>query len=224
MGSVLSKSSINQKQILILLILVLVVITAIYQLRPFLDDEQFSWISIPMYSILPGLLTVYSSVLAIKLYKKKHFQAKAFFFFALGNACWFIAEQIWQAYDHIWEGEPFPSEADIFYVLAYPFVTIFLFLSIKPIIKSVSKKVWLFSIALSFSLLVPSILVAYDDIVGENSFAVSIALTYPILASIKLVPAIIGILFLTKKGANFSWMLLLFGLIIYSISDTFFLF
>jgi len=44
------------------------------------------------------------------------------------------------------------------------------------------------------------------------------------LASVKLVPAIIGIMYLIKGEANFSWMLILFGFIIYSISDTFFLF
>lgn len=220
----LPKSSINYKQILIVLIVILVSISIIYQLRSFLDDDQFRWISIPTYAILPGLLTVYSAILAIKLFKQKHFQAKAFLFFALAALSWFIAEQIWQAYDHIWEGEPFPSEADIFYIASYPFMTAFLFISIKPIIKIITRNGWLFAIALSFSFLIPSVLVAYDDISGEDAFAVSIALTYPILASIKLVPAIIGILFLTKKGANFSWMLLLFGLIAYSISDTFFLF
>ncbi|AJW71736.1 sensor histidine kinase [Nitrosopumilus adriaticus] len=223
-SGVLSKSSINHKQILILLILVLVVITTIYQLRPFLDDEQFSWISIPTYSILPGLLTVYSSVLAIKLHKQKHFQAKAFFFFALGNVCWFIAEQIWQAYDHLWNEDPFPSEADVFFIASYPFMIIFLFLSIKPILKSISRNVWLFSLALSFSFLIPSVLAAYDDMVGEQAFATSIALTYPILSSIQLIPAIIGLLFLSKKGINFSWMLLLSGFIINSIADSFFLF
>lgn len=223
-SNVLSKSSISHKQILIFLILILVIISIIYQLRPFLNDEQFSWISIPTYLIIPGILSIYSSILAIKLFKQKHFQAKAFFFFALATASWFIAEQIWQAYDHIWEGEPFPSEADIFYLASYPFMIAFLFISIKPIIKIVTRNVWLFAIVLSFTLLIPSILAAYDDIVGEDAFAISIALTYPILTSIILIPAIIGILFLTKKGANFSWMLILFGLIVYSISDTFFLF
>jgi signal transduction histidine kinase len=72
--------------------------------------------------------------------------------------------------------------------------------------------------------MIPSILAAHDDIYGEEAFAVSIALAYPLLASVKLVPAIIGIMYLIKGEANFSWLLILFGFIIYSISDTFFLF
>ena len=214
----------DNKRILIILIGVLIAFTALYQLRPILDDEQFMWISIPTYAIVPGVLTAYAAILAVKLRKQKHFQAKAFFLFAIGAAFWFIAEQIWQMYDHIWEGEPFPSEADIFYVGAYPFMIAFLLISLQPVLKTINKKVWLFAIGLSFSFLVPSILAAYDDMEGEETFATSIALAYPILASIQVVPAIVGILYLTKRAANFSWMLILFGFIIYNISDTFFLF
>jgi len=222
---ILTKSQfIDNKRILITLIATLVVITLIYQSRPFLDDSQFAWISVPTYSIIPAVMTVYSSILAIKLYRQKHFQAKAFLFFALGAGCLFVAEQIWQAYDHIWEGSPFPSEADIFYLATYPFFFAFLFQSLKPILSSISKNVWLFAIGLSVAFMIPSILAAHDDISGDEAFAVSIALAYPILASVKLVPAIIGIMYLIKGEANFSWMLILFGFIIYSISDTFFLF
>ncbi len=217
-------SFIDNKRILITLIATLLAITLIYQSRPFLDDAQFAWISVPTYSILPALMTAYSSILAVKLYRQKHFQAKAFLFFALGSGCLFVAEQIWQAYDHIWEGSPFPSEADIFYLISYPFFFVFLFQSLKPILNSISKNVWLFAIGLSIAFTIPSILTAHDDISGDEAFAVSIALAYPILASAKLVPAIIGIMYLIKGEANFSWMLILFGFIIYSISDTFFLF
>jgi len=222
---VFTKAQFNDnKHVLITLIISLVAITLIYQLRPFLDDAQFAWISVPTYAILPAIMTTYSSILAIKLHRQKHFQAKAFFFFALGAGSLFVAEQIWQAYDHIWEGSPFPSEADIFYLIAYPFFFAFLFQSLKPILSSISKNVWLFAIGLSVAFMIPSILAAHDDIYGDEAFAVSIALAYPILASVKLVPAIIGIMYLIKGQANFSWMLILFGFIIYSISDTFFLF
>jgi len=218
------KHFIDNKRILITLIATLVVITTIYQLRPFLDDAQFAWISVPAYTIIPGVLTVYSAVLTVKLYRQKHYQAKAFLLFAIGVAFFFIGEQLWQLYDHVWEGDPFPSEADIFYLGAYPFMTAFLFLSLRPILKLVSRNVWLFAIGLSFSFLIPSVLASYDDMYGEEAFATSIVLAYPILSAILVIPGIVGVMFLTKKGANLSWMLILFGLIIFVIADTFFLF
>lgn len=220
----LIKSHTNDRRILISLIGVLLGLTILYQSRPFLDDAQFAWISIPVYAITPAAMIFFASVLTITLYRKKHYQSKAFLFAAIGSACWFIAEQLWQLYDHIWEGDPFPSEADIFYLGGYPFMTLFVMVSLKPVIKSVSRNVWLFAIGLSFSFLIPSILASYEWMFGEEAFDTAVALSYPIASAILVVPTIVGIMYLAKKGANFSWMIILFAFIIYGIADTFFLF
>jgi signal transduction histidine kinase len=135
-----------------------------------------------------------------------------------------IAEQIWQMYDHVWEGNPFPSEADLFYLGAYPLMTAFLFLHLKPVIRKTNKNVWLFAIGLSASFLIPSVIAASDDMFGEEAFDTSIALAYPILSAIQIIPAIVGIMYFTKKGISLSWMLILFGFIVYGIADTLFLF
>jgi len=182
------------------------------------------WISIPTYAILPALLTFFATYLAVKLRKLKHPNAKAYAFFALGSAFWFIAEQLWQLYDHIWEGDPFPSEADIFYIAAYPCHIAFLVIYLKPTLKSINRNVWLFAIALSFSFLIPSLVAAFDDMQGEDVFPTSVALAYPILASMQLVPAIVGVMYLVKKSSNISWILILIGFMIYNVADTYFLF
>ncbi|MBM2819201.1 MAG: Histidine kinase [Nitrosarchaeum sp.] len=214
----------NNRRSLIFLMLILVGLTLIYQLRLFFDDSQFMWISVTAYSVIPGILVVLSIILTIKLHKQKHFQSKALLFFTLGASFRFIAEQIWQVYDHVYDVDPFPSIADIFYVGTYPFFIAFLFISLAPIRKSISKKIWLFSIILSTIFLIPSILISIDNLEGESSFSTAIALAYPIMSAIQLTPAIVGIMFLAKKGANFSWMLLLFGFLFIGVSDTFFLF
>jgi len=224
-GDGLSKIDfINTKSVLTLLIITLVSITLIYQVRPFVTDEEFAWISFPAYLFSTAILTAFAFILAVKLHKQNHYQSKAFLVFAIGSVFWFIAELIWIMYDHFWEGSPFPSEADIFYIGAYPLMIGFLLISLKPVLKSVSRNVWLFAIALGISFLIPSVTAAYDDMLGEDAFPTAIALAYPILGSIQVIPAIVGIMYLAKKGANFSWMLILFGFIIYGIADTFFLF
>ena len=221
---ILTKTKLNNhKRLLIILFVSIAIFSLLYQLRPFVDSLQFSWITIPAFSILPGILVGYAAITTIKLFKQKHIQAKSFLLYTLGLSSWFIAEQIWIAYDYFWEGDPFPSEADIFYIIAYPLMTAFLFYSLKPILKLVSRNVWLFAIGLSFSFLIPIIPAAYDDMIGEPVYATMVALAYPILSSFQLVPAIIGVMYLTKHSANLSWMLILFGFIMYSIADTFFL-
>ncbi len=217
-----SKSTSNNKT-LIFLISVLATITILYQFRPALDDFQFFFISFPAFTIIPAILAGYAAYLTIKLFRQKHSHAKAFLFFALGASFLFIAEQIWQAYDYFWEGSPFPSEADIFYLASYPLMVAFLFYSLKPILKLVSRNVWLFAIGLSFSFLIPSLIAAYGEL-DDETLANVIALAYPILSSFQLVPAIVGIMYLSKKSTNLVWMFFLFGFIIYSMGDTFYLF
>lgn len=213
---------------IIFLVASLIILTLVYQLRPFLDDSQFIWISVPANFISLGVLVVFSIILTIKLYKQKHFQSKAFLFFTIGALCWFIAEVIWSLYDYVYNLDPFPSEADGFYIAAYPFFVIFLLISLKPIRKSISKKIWIFSFVLSFTFLIPSILACYNALDesdgGLDIVSKSIALSYPVLSTFQLAPAIIGIMFMAKKPVSYSWMLLLFGFLIYIISDTFYLF
>jgi len=226
MNNLVNNQSIKKNNNYILLLISLIAITLVFQLRLFLDDSQFLWISGSTYLILPGILLAFSIILTIKLYKQKNFQLKAFVFFTLGSSFWFIAEQIWTIYD-IYQIDPFPSIADIFYLSAYPFFVIFLLISLKPIRKAISKKVWLFSLVLSFTFCIPSILACYDSLQTNDTLDVtakSIALSYPILSSFQLAPVIVGIMFLAKKDINYFWMLLLFGFLVYSISDTFFLF
>lgn len=229
MDNLVNKQNLVKKEhkSILFLIVSLIAITLVYQLRPFLDDSQFFWISFLAYVIVPGALIAFSIILTIKLYKQKHFQSKAFLLFTIGASFWFIAEQIWAAYVYVYDADPFPSIADIFYMATYPFFIAFLLISLKPIRKSITKKIWLFSYVLSFAFLIPSLLAYYNTLEAEGGLdpiSKSIALAYPILSAFQLVPAIVGIMFLTKKGVSYSWMLLLFGFLILALSDTFYLF
>ncbi|MBS3926912.1 MAG: GHKL domain-containing protein [Nitrosarchaeum sp.] len=212
---------------IIFLVASLLGITLLYQVKPFLEESQFILISIPTYAIILGILILFSFLLTIKLYKQNHFQSKAFMLFTIGVSFWFIADQIWVIYENIYDVDPFPSIADIFYIGAYPFFVGFLLLSLKPIKKLVTKKIWLFAFVLSLSFVIPSVVACFDsldDEEGLDAFSKSILLSYPIMSGFQLAPAIIGVLFMVKKGINYSWMLMLFAFLIYSISDTFYLF
>ena len=230
MNNLVNKQNLIKKERnpILFLIVSLVALTLLYQLRPFLNNSQFHWISLPTNLIILVILVIFSIILTIKLYKQKHFQSKAFLFFTIGSLCWLIAEMDWSLYDYVFNIDQFPSTADIFYIAAYPFFFVFLLISLKPIQKSITKKLWLFSFVLSFTFLIPSLL-AYFNATNEvkgglDLISRSIVLSYPILSSLQLAPAIVGIMFLAKKGVSYSWMLLLFGFLLYSLADTIYLF
>ena len=117
---------------ILLLIIILISITTVYQLRPFLDDSTFLWISIPAYSLVPGILVGFSLFLTIKSFQKKHFQSKSFLFLTIGFSFWFIAEQIWSYNLNILDITLFPSISDFLFLGAYPLIIAFLFISLKP--------------------------------------------------------------------------------------------
>ena len=222
----LNSQTIKKNHPYVILLISLVAISLVFQLRFFLDDSQFLCISGSTYLILPGILLGISIILTLKLFKQGNSRFNAFVFFTIGASLWFIAEQIWTIYD-VYHTDPFPSIADIFYLSAYPFFIIFFLISLKPIRKNISKKIWLFSFILSFAFCIPSIIACLDSLQTNDSLDVtakSIALSYPILSSFQLVPVVVGIMFLAKKDVSYFWMLLLFGFLIYCISDTFFLF
>ncbi len=223
-------SELQQKSIkkphnsILLIVIILISITTLYQMGPFVDNSTFLWISIPSYSIIPGILVAFSIFLTIKLYQQKHFQSKSYLLLTIGVSFGFTSEQIWAFYKYVLDINPFPSLGDFFFLGSYLFIIIFLFLSLKPVKKLLSKKIWLLAIAISLAVLIPSILASYSNLEGGEKFEIIVSLAYPILTSAQLIPVILGISLLGKNHSSFPWMLFLFAFLIYSVTDTYSLF
>lgn len=207
------------KSYLPLLIGILVGITLVYQLRAFLSDLEFAWISLPANFIVPVTVVIISSVLTGKLFRIKHSQAKSYLMFTIGISCWFVAEQIRAAYDYVLIGDPFPSEADYLYIAAYPFLIYFLADNLKSVKKSIPGKFWLISIALAVAFFVPSFLTILQVTEGIRLLEIVMSVATPAASSALLAPSIIGIIFLFRKEAAYSWMLLLFAFVIHVLAD-----
>jgi signal transduction histidine kinase len=109
-------------------------------------------------------------------------------------------------------------------VTSYLFIVAFLFISLKPVKKLLSKKIWLLAFGFSMAFLIPSIIASYDSLEGGDVFEIAISLAYPVLTSVQLIPVILGISILGKNPSSFPWMLLLFAFLIYSVSDIYSLF
>jgi len=149
---------------------------------------------------------------------------KAWILFAVMAISWFVAEMIWVVYDQIYEVDPWPSEADYFWIFGYLFYFGFMMFYLKPFRKAISKKMILVSSLIALGLLVPSLYVSYDSEVDPYDMENILGLTYPVLDSIIIVPAIIGVsLFLTGK-VNFLWSVMCLAIFCAIIADAGFLF
>lgn len=201
----------------------IIAISLLYTTQFVLDDDQFTFVSVSSYTVIPGILVVVSVYVAAKEWKNNTSNKIAMVFFAIGTMCWFVAEQIWQILDIVFEQDPFPSLADVFYLLAYPFFIAFLILYLKSIKKSITKHVILFSVAVSIVFLIPAlrVLVEYPE---GSSLDIFVGVLYPILSSILLFFTILGISFFFKRTNPYFWIMIFIGFLINAVSDTLFLF
>lgn len=202
----------------------LIIISSLYIVNISIGIQNFSKIvSLPAYTIIPGLLIVLSIWAIAKADSIKEIPKKSLIFLSLAFSFWFIAEQTWNLYEHVLGIDPYPSIADFFYILA----PIFMFISLKIFLnssgKEISKTILFVASSISLIILVPSIMATFEVGAEDEPFEIIVALAYPVADAILLVPAIITISLISHKP-NFFWVMILTGIIVMLAADTIFLF
>jgi hypothetical protein len=144
--------------------------------------------------------------------------------FVIGCLCFCIAETTWAYYEIINEEAPYPGIADIFYIIGYPFVLIFVlsYTFAKPF----SKKAVLTTLFLFLLLLIICFfLELYDLFVSEepfiNKIVSSLYVIYDlVIFSFGLYPT------LTSKVRNerLQWLMITIGFFLFMIADVLFSF
>ena len=179
-------------------------------------------VSLPVYTIIPGTLVVLSIWAVIKSETIKKLPKNSLIFLTIAFSCWFIAEQTWNLYEHVLDIDPYPSAADFFYLAAPVFMFIALLMFLKD--KKTSKKSLIISSTISLLILIPSILATLDASAEDEIFEIIVAIVYPVVDAIMLIPVIIIIGFLISKKRDFFWIMIISGIIIMLVADTGFLF
>lgn len=137
---------------------------------------------------------------------------------------WFVAEITWIIEETFLGIEPFPSTADIFYLLGYPFLLLFLISYLEPVRRAITKKMLLTPIIVSIFILVLSIYFSFDPETEIDNLEYSIIVSYPIADAFIIVPSLIGISLFFRGKVNFMWTLVCMGIISVFIADTAFMF
>jgi len=169
-----------------------------------------------------GALLVLSIIIAMR-FRSSGKHGKAWIIFVLFAFSWFTAEQVWTVYEQIYEIDPWPSPADFFYLSGYPLLFAFSIFYLMPLRNAISKKLVISSTLISISLLVPTLILTYQNNSSEDEFTVALAATYPILDAIVLCPAMIGVSLFFKGEVNFLWSLICIAMLLNVIADTGFL-
>ena len=145
---------------------------------------------------------------------------KSWIFFLIFIISWFMADQIWTVAELFYHEKPFPSYADIFYMLGYPFYFTFLIFYLKPFKNLISKKLIVSSSLIAIVVLIPNLYMTFQNNSDETQTAIILGAIYPLADAIVLVPSMLGVVLFFRGTVNFLWSLLLIGFIIEVIADT----
>lgn len=217
-----NKFSANNKITFIGVISSVSVICIIYSI---VSAENFSkYVSLPAYIIIPGILVILSILSLSRADKIQDISKKSLFFLAMSFVLWFAAEQTWNLYEHVLSIDPYPSIADFFYISAPILMFISLIMYLQHQKNKIKKIHLIFSITVSTLILIPMLVMTFESNSETEFFEITIAMIYPIVDTLLLIPAIIAILFSFREEKNFFWVMILIGIIIFVIADDLFLF
>lgn len=197
----------------------------LYSIHGIVSTEYFTkYISLPLYTIIPGVLIIFSIWALSRADKIQEITKKSLLFLVLAFVSWFTAEQTWNLYEHVLGIDPYPSVADFFYISAPILMFISLILFLQPYKNKIKRTDLIFASSLSVLILIPILNITLETNSETEFFEIAIAVIYPIVDTVLLIPAIIAILISVREKKNVFWIMILIGIILFVIADHMFLF
>ncbi len=200
------------------LLFALLGITALVLLSNFGGQDTAENVTEGVGIILSGVV-MFFSVFMVSKYGIKGNHGKAWILFMLFSAYWFCAETVDVLYNVALGIDAWQYADDFFYITGYQLFFASLVFYLKPFSKQISKKMVVSITVISISLLIPSLLMIIDSQSEISNGNLLVLLSYPILDSIILIPAIIGVILFFKGGVNFMVSLLCLGIITQIVGD-----
>lgn len=176
------------------------------------------------FSIILSSIVMILSFFMVSKYGIQGNHGKSWILFMLFSTYWFCAETVDILYYLVVGEEVWDYADDFFYITGYQLLFASLVFYLKPFVSQISKKlVCIISIS-SLSLLIPSMMTLANLESHFNTENMAVLLSYPILDSLVLIPALIGVILFFRGGVNFMISLLCLGIISQIIGDNSILF
>ncbi len=201
------------------------ILLILYITNHIVSIEYFSdHISLPMYTVIPGILIILSLWALTRVDKIKDISKNSLLFLTISFISWFTAELTWNLFKHVLGIEPYPSIADFFYVAAPIFMGVSLIIFLQPLQNKIKKTHVILASLISILILIPILIITFEVNSEVETLEIAIAIIYPIVDTILLVPAIIAIFISVQTKKNSFWITILIGIVIFIVADDLFLF
>ena len=208
-----------QEYLLFLLLGITSVVLAANFVGPDVAENITNILSISLSSVVMVL-----SFFMVSKYGIQGNHGKSWILFMLFATYWFCAETVDLLYYSVVGQEIWEYADDFFYITGYQLFFTSLIFYLRPFVKQISKKLVTAVSFISLSLLIPSLVLIADTETFWMTENRAILLAYPILDSLVLIPAVIGVILFFRGGVNFLISLLCLGIISQIIGDNSMLF
>jgi hypothetical protein len=171
------------------------------------------------------------AVIAAYRQKAQELHGKAYASLAIGLGLWLVAELIWTYFElGLQIDTPFPSLADVFWLvaygfLAYPLYRIYIFMS-KETVRSTAVIIVSFALAIALGYLV-NLTINVSEISysqkqqSEDIVLLIVSIAYPILDAVLVVPAVLVLWAVrTEQPLYTHWMLLSLSMLFFVVADS----
>lgn len=204
------------------LISTLIVTAFVIMLINLVNDQHATLFSDLMFVFASGSAAILSTIIAVRN-RLTGYHGKAWALFACALIFWFVAEVIWAVYQQVYHKDPWPSEADFFWIAGYPLYFGFLMYYQRPVKKSITKKIVVYTTLISVSILALLLYNGYNENLQLNNFESILGLSYPTLDAFVLIPVLVGVVLFFGGKVNFMWVLMSLGMLCFIVSDMWFL-
>lgn len=180
-----------------------------------------------IYFLIPPFISVIAGIMAVRSYGLDNIHGQSLAFITAGLGAWFLGELTWAIYEIVLHANPYPSIADVFYLLAYPLI---LYGIIKEILNykidiNPIRSLMITGVAIILSILVYHISILPASAQEATFIEHIIAVSYGI-GDVALIVAVSYILVLTVdfKGGKLyeSWFYIMLGVVFMLLGDLFF--
>lgn len=208
----------NQKSLKWPLIVSLCLVGIVIGVLNFYQKEPLMIVTDIMNVIIVIPLVVFSLILVVKN-RLIGSLGKAWLCFTVCAISWSVAEVIWALDEVVFKQDPFPSSADFFWLVGFPFYLAFAFLYLKPFRNTITVKTIVFAVCVSAVLMG---FLIYSALSNSElpQFEIALLVSYPVGDAVCLIPTIIGFVLFFRGQVNFTWMLLLVGMFSFVIGDS----
>ena len=208
------KTNINLKVLGLILTGVIAFQTFLYFASEFEGVEDV----VSYLSMSTPLLVAGGSIFIASRYGMSEVFGKSYLFFGIAYFLVFLAEVTYYAYDIIYEIDPYPSIADVFFFSLYPLLVLHIVINLRFFRSKTNTKQKAVFIAIPIIIISIYSIVSLEEI-GEPNFDYFYGVIFVSGTSVVLSLAALGAIVFRGGLLGIAWLLLLIGVFIFAIGD-----